>query len=372
MAWPQRLVLTGAFTLVAGFAAWHLFVPFIEGTFGFRPDDFWSYSSGFRRRALPGELIYRIDLLTGAAPLLFSVLLWASTLVVFAALLSEIHRTLPWPQVLLLLSSPVLLIYEVDTEILLLLPFAALGLPASLRPWGLLLAILLAMAIRELALLFYAPMLWALLLRGSPALRLMTVLTTAAAVLVLLAPVTPDYHLEREYWPERGIDGLRSTHLYGFAELGLADVVPMHLEMIRAHLVQALPGFVAFLLFCCGLLRARTGRPLPALWFLVVYLVFAVLSVDYGRYHYLFFAWALFASTEVASPWFDFREVETLGRRMAPRTVEAFDAALCWLHERAGMVLLVIFVLAPAGPWVERYELHPRFVEFALEVLERL
>ncbi|MCU0907784.1 MAG: hypothetical protein MUF73_10130 [Rhodobacteraceae bacterium] len=325
-----------------------------------REDTFWSWSSGFARRGLPGEIIYRLDLLTGVGQLLFAALLVA-VFVAFAAMaLAELYRRLSGVQFALLCLTPAVLFYRVDAEILILLPFFGLILvPGAWRRPVALVLIAVAALTRELALVLFLPVLLTLAVTGPVWLRGATVATVAALALPFVVGGEPNYALETLYWPDRGIPNLKETVLYGFATMGVTDVLRLHLGFVGEAGLILLPSIVLFLALALSLIvPAGPHGPRAALVFLPLVAAMFILTVDYGRYFYLLTFYVALATRPDCLPVFDLHAWRGL-----PRAEAAVGRMGHWAA-RHRTAILAAFVLAPNGFWSREYEVWPRALMF--------
>ena len=146
-------------------------VPYLVGTdlYSFRDDNFWSYTSGFYRRGLPGELLLWLNNITdGAGPILYSSILMGFYLVVLTLVLRSLiprHGTL---FLFLLCVSPIMLFFRIDSEVFLLLPFALICLLGrSIRLPILMIFVVVSIAVRETAFLIYLPIILRCFTTGS-------------------------------------------------------------------------------------------------------------------------------------------------------------------------------------------------------------
>jgi hypothetical protein len=358
--------LTVAAAMVA-VAVWKYAERILSGLpFGFRDDTFWAWSSGFARRGLPGEIIYRLDLLTGAGPLLFSVLLVAVFAAIAVLALAELHGRLSAVQFVLLCLTPVVLIYRVDAEILILLPFFGLILARGAWRGPVTLALIaVATLTRELALVLFLPVLVTLAFTGPVWLRAATVATVAALALPFVLGGPPTYALETLYWPEHGVPGLRDMIMYRFAEMGLAELLGLHLGFWAEDGLIVLPSILVFLALALSILvPAGPHGPRAALVFLPLVAAMFILTVDYGRYFYLLVFYLILATRPDCLPFFDLRDWRGLP---GPEAVMARAGHWAARHRTA---VLAVFALVPTGFWTNEYQALPRVVLFLRTMAE--
>jgi len=355
---PVPLTVAAAMVAVA---VWKFAERILSGLpFGFRDDTFWAWSSGFARRGLPGEVIYRLDLLTGTGPFLFSVLLIAVFAGIAVLALGELHRRLPGAQFALLCLTPVVLIYRVDAEVLILLPF--LGLILARGTWlGPVTLVLIAVATltRELALVLFLPVLVTLAITGPVWLRAITLATVAALSLPFVLGGQPTYALETLYWPDHGVPGLRDMIMYRFAEMGLSELLHLHLGFWAENWLIVLPSILVFLALALSILvPAGPQGSRAALVFLPLVGAMFILTVDYGRYFYLLVFYVILATRPDCLPFFDLRDWRGLP------AAEAGLARVGHWTARHRTAVLAAFALVPSGFWTNEYQALPRVVLF--------
>jgi hypothetical protein len=362
--YPVPLTVAAAMVTVV---VWKYAERILSGlAFGFRDDTFWAWSSGFTRRGLSGEVIYRLDLLTGAGPFLFSVLLVAVFAVIAVMALDEMYRRLTAMQFALLCLTPVVLIYRVDAEILILLPFLGLILARGAGRGPVTLALIaVATLTRELALVLFLPVLLTLATAGPVWLRVTTVVTVAALALPFVLGSQPTYALETLYWPEHGVPGLRDMIMYRFAEMGLAEVLGLHLGFWAEDGLIVLPSILVFLALALSVLvPAGPQGPRAALVFLPLVAAMFILTVDYGRYFYFLVFYLALATRPDCLPFFDLRDWRGLP---GPEAVMARAGHWAARHRTA---VLVAFALVPSGFWTNEYQALPRVILFLRTMVE--
>jgi len=193
----------------------------------------------------------------------------------------------------------------------------------------------------------------------------------------LLVPTHVTHLLELTYWPSRGFPRLHENWLYRFAGNPLGKTIQLHLGWLLSvrGLVEWTAILVFFLLVIATLNRDRM-RPAETLWFLAVNTGFFVLTVDYGRYLPVLFAfytaYSLYAPPPVSSAPAQDGPGRTGRLRLAAAAVAGFAV-------RHRIALLVLLALAVLGPWVTDPDPTPAFysrisswVSRADEVLRRI
>jgi len=150
-----------------------------EDPYSFRVDNFWAFSSSIFRRALNGELIYRINLATGHGIYIYSLFIWITFLIFLYLAIREIKETLTFYDLFLLLISPALLLYRVDSEIFALLPFLTLLNPnKNIRLWGTIALIIISTLFKEISFLFFLPVLLYFFINGNISIKVTTFMTS--------------------------------------------------------------------------------------------------------------------------------------------------------------------------------------------------
>lgn len=307
-----------------------------------REDDYWSFTGGFIRRALLGEVLFQGSSLTGtnisAAVSVACVIAYG--FVVYRVLRRLLHTLAP-VQVAMLALTPLLIPFKIDREVFLLLPllaFATAG-TSNLR-WTIAGSVAaVAALVHEFALALYVPLMLAVhassgrLLRVSPALLVAGALVVIAVPLALV-PAAPTLVPEQAFWPRFGITGLDQSWLYAFAEMRFSEVLRLHAGYMTASLTAFLN--VAFVLASFWFLVTRVATaPAMRLAAPFVLLPFFVLTVDYGRYAYVLFAFFVLGDRIVSE-----QRAATAAATERPRWTP-----LTW-------VVLVGMSLAPVAFWV--------------------
>lgn len=340
----------------------------------FREDNFWSYSSGFCRRASVGEIIYILDTFTGLGPLVLTMMYCAIFIISALFVFYSICEAFSLLEIILLSLTPFVLLYMVDGEVLMLLPLLAMGMQRSGgRNFIVLVLIAFAISARELALLLYSPALLILLVRGHPIIRVAVVLVLAAfctSFSGLCGP--PSFVLETTYWPDRGVTMLTDSQLYKFAEKSLSDVLALHLKHIGENALLGGIQWFALATTFMTYIAWQTQQPLTVLWFLVIYAFASVLSIDHGRYAYFFFFFTILMARPASRDWFRLNDLgipsaASIERAIAP-AVGYMSAARRWLLP----VSLFVLVIGPSAFVISQTQLMPRFLVYPLKALEKL
>lgn len=331
--------------------------------FAFREDNFWSYSSSIFRRGMVGEVIYFIDVLTGNGAYIFSCLIWLTFLVFLAKTLSYMKDSLSLIELSIFLISPCFLLYSVDSEIFTLLPFLALmSSNHVVKLWGGLLLIALAISIREISFLFYFPILIYMFIFEKVEIKLVSLLILILSLFLLLYPKPdPTFLLEDTHWSDKGYE-LKDHHLYQFVTMGIYDVLAYHFGYFRDKLFYIVIPLLSFISLSIIFFYQRTKDSVAALYYLGMVSVCFILTIDYGRYFYLFWMYAILSSHPKVSylfikPWsfINFRP-------------DFIDRGLSWLYQFRTL-FLVTLVLAPSGYWIGVYQLYPRIMTLVHEGL---
>lgn len=351
-----------------------LFFPMLQGeAYGFRDDNFWSLTSGFYRRFLPGDFLYYTDLVTSFGIEIYSLVL--ITLFGFFAILvyRELNITLQPIEKIILSLSPIVLLYQVDSEIFLLLPILPLLFikDRSAREATFLLLLLFSIFVRELSILFYAPVLLWIIVQSPIKLKIAATSIVAIFVFsILFLSGEPTYGLERDYWPAQGVSDLETTHLYQFAEKSITEVLALHLSLIQEYFIIFAPGVVLFLLLCCTYIYRRTSTAYPVVFFIVLCLVSFVLTIDYGRYYYLFFFLCVFLSSDNVRGYYQLpRGLDALFGRIFEYVNASFQN-LSRVSKYFFAATAAAFVLAPVGYYIEYYDPWPRVVMVTIKMFE--
>ena len=329
-------------------------------SYAFRPDNFWSYSSSIYRRGSTGEIVYYLDIITGKGIYIFALLIWSLFVLFLIKFLKEIKGELSLLETLLLVISPFLLLYSVDAEIFTLLPFLTLfSRNKFLNVWGTLFLIVVATLIREISLLFYFPVLVSFIVCGQRHIKLFATIVLFALFLIVLYPKpTPTFLLEQTHWSSLE---LQDTSLYKFADTPLREVLPKHIGFIMSKWEYFIIPVVCFMLLATSMFYKRTLNVLGALYLFSMISVCFVLTVDYGRYFYLFLIFSTLASSSAVSKHFttfpailNFKSLNLLGGSLSK--IEANKK-----------YLLLFAVFSPSGFWASAYQIKPRFYTLLAE-----
>lgn len=344
-----------------------------DRAYTFRPDNFWAWSSGIYRRAMLGELLILVDRNTGYGPEILSGMIYATFLVVAAAVCFLLRRSLTIPELILLSLTHFVIFYFVDAEIFLFLPMAAILMPRFQGQQAVvLLLIVVATVIRELAILLYSPVLLYFIQRGTKWIRIGVVLYLIAFVATIMMPGSPNFSAEKLYWEPRGITGLIDEHLYLFVDMSLIEVLARHLNRISNNLLFGGGLWLLNAVFLIVYISHKTRSGILAAWFFGVYVVSSLLSIDHGRYAFFFLAFSVFITTERGHSWFNF---EDLNKRLPRLIMDVLDRPTCWIADRRRFILpivLSLLVVAPSGGWVGGVDWPPRIYVYIEKAQEKL
>ena len=283
--------------MFAQYAAWRFYY---GASYAFRDDNFWAYSSGIYRRALPGELMYQIDRLTGLGPETLLAAIFISFAFVVLAVGRVIWRTISLPELILIVISPIVFFFEIDAEIFLFLPFLAIRYAPEVWRWpAILILIIIATSIREIAVILYSPVLLLMLTRCGWRMRIGAAAFLGVFTLSLVAPLgEATLFLETTYWPAQGIGGLADKSLYQFVNLSFSDLMrEYHLPVLTEYGAMWVIPWIGLGMFLIAYVARETRSGLFTLWFLALYISISILSIDHGRYAYFCFCFAVLASS---------------------------------------------------------------------------
>lgn len=326
-----------------------------ELSYPFRADNFWAYSSSIFRRGLTGEIIYNLDILTGKGIYLFTFSIWSFFVLFLARFLKELRRELSVTECILFIFSPFLLLYSVDAEIFTLLPFLTLfSKNHKVCIWGTLALIVISTLIREISLLFYFPVLIYFMINGQRHLKL-----TAGLILLILLSIalfpkpSPTYFLENSYWSTLE---LQKHSLYKFSDMPISQVLPMHLDFIFSKWQYFVIPVTCFLLLATSLFYKRTSSALGSLYLFSMISACFVLTVDYGRYFYLFIMLTVLASSPSTYKYFT-----TFPAILNFNGINSLLGCFLKKIESNKSIILLIAVISPSGYWAGDYQIKPRF-----------
>jgi hypothetical protein len=308
-----------------------------------REDDYWSYSSGFVRRALLGEVLYRGTLWTGhnVSWVVSSLLVLVYGVVVWQVLRRIVEQH-PLGEVLLLAATPLMIPFGVDREVLLLAPIVILA--AAQKPAvGQVAASLVALVVNlvhEFAAILYVPVFLAMHMRTGRAARASLPLVAALLLTIETLPLVlwrpePTLELEKLFWPRFGLAGLELTHLYRFANMRLSELLEMHARYATSGPAAIVNGGFA-LLFAWFLWSEVVRDALARVAFLGSLVPMFLLTIDYGRYAYLVFAFWLLAQECMENA----KCIDTGALERVPG------------YSKWSRCSLLISALAPVGYWV--------------------
>jgi len=366
LQWLSALAL---FAVMAGLEMLINLVPYLiyDVTFWFREDNFWSYSSGFSRRALIGELLYWFQAFLGIGPWILSIFIYLAFIPLLAAMCRELFKTASPLIIILLMFTPFALSYGADAEIFLLLPLLAMTGTESDRQKLTVLALIAAVSlIREIALILYIPVLLRFISRESGALRYLSIAYIGVMLFSLVYDFgAPNFSLETGFWPQHGVSGLEDTVLYGFATTSLGELIAIHYESTMHYPVLALIqwGLLAGAMFFY--LAHRNVPPLVFGWFIAMFAVSSVLTIDHGRYAYMFFMFAVLLSSDVRKSWFDFDLPALPPIRWATDLTQSLMTAMMRVAGIALPVVLALLIISPSGFHTGDMDWTPRVLEIA-------
>ena len=330
--------------------------------YSFRPDNFWSYTSSIFRRGLAGEIIYRAQLLTGNGIYLFSLAIWLMFALSLMLFLKEvINERLRAVEIIFLILSPFILLYSIDTEIFCLLPFLTLfSKNEKVRNLGTLCLIIISVLFREFSLLLYFPVILHFILKGSKGIKISYTLAFLFILFVIFMPKpTPTYILENTIWNDLQ---LRNTNLYKFTEMSLKDVLPIHIGFISEKWHYFITAVICFILFTASTFYAKTKSIIGVFYLLITIAICFILTVDYGRYFYLFLIFYFIASNHKISSYFctfpqSLQKIDD---------IKLFHSFFTFVGKHK-LLILIIATLAPSGYWSGEYQIKPRFITLLAE-----
>jgi hypothetical protein len=274
----------------------------------------------------------------------------------------EIRKELTLLETILFIFSPLFLIYNVDAEIFTLLPFLVLShKDEKIRVWGGIFLIILACLIREISLLFFFPVLISFILNEKKLNRIISSFTLIFLILFTISPTPPPtYFLENTYWMDRGID-LKSYNLYQFADMRATEIITIHLGYILSKIELVVVPVLCFMLFILSVFYKRTQSLTGTIYILVMVSTCFLLTVDYGRYFYLFVMFIFLASQKKTTKLFSTFPTIPIIKDSSPikRTLQKVEAYKIYL--------LLILVFSPSGFWAGAYQLTPRFYTLLIE-----
>ncbi len=349
--------------------------PYLFGgnEYTFRPDNFWAYSSGFFRRGFVGELIYWLDIITGYGPRFFSAILLTSFVLSAITAILIARRNTTIPEQILICISPIFLLYRVDSEILLFLPFAVIFLwNGKNKNYFILVSIILSMCIREIALLYYFPVLLGFVFSRNINLRISSISALAAWTFCFIFLHNVNYNLEHTYWPNQGITNLMDNHLYKFSTMPFKQVIFLHVGFIYDNILLITPGILSFFTFAYIYIVKKYNTIIPAVWFLLTTALFFILTVDYGRYYYFLFIFLLFFTCSTGRKYFQFKEISYIGHLVASPILSRIDNFSSGYINRCGLISLLIFALSPSGFWADSYTIYPRVLNLSIKIAKFL
>ena len=257
----------------------------------FREDNFWSYESQIFRRAMSGQIIWYMDLISNNGPLLYSILMFLTFSVGSAIVLRISSELLTKTECILLLISPMYLIYSVDSEIFVALTALLFFFRfARNAPIFIINIILFFALIREISILVYFPILLTIMVRNRYGV-LYLIASIAFYVILLNAIWGNDYlSLEQNYWPAPREWRLEQYGLYNFLDSSVIDVLKKHvLETFRGDFPYNILFWLSGFIFINSIVFLRSKSPSYKVYFAFMYALCSILSYDHGRYFYVFF-----------------------------------------------------------------------------------
>ena len=370
------LCLSGLFFVYSFLAFKDAVLPYLidDIVFAFNTDNFWSYSSGFIRRALLGQILYFNQSVLGIGPWFFSFTTFALVVLFAGYVCVELNKTTPAWQVILLALTPFALLYFVDAEILMLLPLLAMVQNDSRhQKLFVLLLIMVLSQMRELILVLYFPVLLRFIfidrgLVGKASIAFIAVMS----FLLLWDFGPPSYVLEKTFWPEHGAPNLHEEHMYTFAEMSFTEMLDLHVGSILEFFIPAMIFWVLLAASLFWFLAKRITSPILFAWFVGTFLVSSILSIDHGRYAYFFFMFAVLFSADTRQRWFD---LNLFDHPWWNHLHTAFTPAHDWFARTARIMLPVslgLLIIAPSGYYTGLVLWKPRAYEVVVALLQQV
>lgn len=347
-----------------------------KSPYTFRTDNFWSYSSGFTRRGLPGELlIWLNEVSAGNGPFIFSAIVSLLFIVTYVIVLSRLFSDCSGVSSILLALSPILLFFQIDAEIFMLLPLLVMCFTTPGPSMPLVLALIgLSIAFREASILLYFPV----IVKGFFDKRAISAVISAAIIGLFIISISLQgedlsYRMERDYWPAFGITDLLASHLYSFSDLPLSETISFHLEMISRKFVAGGASLIAFFFICTITIYLRSRSLFLVLYFSCAMGVMGILTVDYGRYYYLFFFAAVLMSDQRAMLYVILEPIKViLDEKLVNSRLFAKWRCDAVRLTRIRTLALLVICLAPTGFYIGSLKMTPQFVRVVSEFLVRV
>lgn len=286
-----------------------------------------------------------------------------------------IRRTISLPELILIVISPIVFFFEIDAEIFLFLPFLAIRYAPEVWRWpAILILIIIATSIREIAVILYSPVLLLMLTRCGWRMRIGAAAFLGVFTLSLVAPLgEATLFLETTYWPAQGIGGLADKSLYQFVNLSFSDLMrEYHLPVLTEYGVKWVIPWIGLGMFLIAYVARETRNGLFTLWFLALYISISILSIDHGRYAYFCFCFAVLASSPSVRACFLFDDAPLPLLGTVRKLADLMAQGLVDWGRYIRLVGLAMLALGPSGAFVFRLEPYPRIVAFTLQVLEKL
>jgi len=375
------LFACAATTIVCGQELYKNILPYFfeikSGTltlYTFVPDNFYSFSSVIYRRALPGEVIYYLDVLTGNGPLAFSFIIFMFSAFIVFLIFREAAETLTPPECFLLMLTPIVLNYKIDGEIFLFIPFISiLFMKGQARDILTLFLIGVAITIRSVAFIFFLPVVLYLIFNGRSYVRVFAALVLAAATAFLFAPKPdPTYLLETTYWPDQGYGDLKETYEYMFVEWGLSDIIRFHIELLDGHVWSSLIGMFAITVLSVVYIVKRSENVALATYYILMIMFFSIVSIDYGRYYYVYFGFAILSTHAKATDYFSFAPFPQILDRFLPDTQRRISDALLSVGSVSRAIMIAFFALCPVGYWAAETSFPPRLLQLFGDIIDHV
>ena len=337
-----------------------LLLPYFNRSIAYtiREDNFWAYSSGFVRRGLLGEALYRAETAVGGNPSWMLSLLFVIVYAIATTQVLKLASQKLTPIVFAVLcATPLVWNFSTDREVLLLLPLLLMASPPESRyrfRLGLCMLPLMVL-VHEAAMLFYLPLLALTAVCTPCAKRKVEVLGAGAlvlftAMLLLTSKTNLTYRLEREVWPLVGIENLESTYLYTFAKTSLPEILRQNYGFLANSL--GMSAIISVALSMAFMIFGIDENPQWRAILLVGLPVFFTLTVDYGRYLYFLFYFVVLGEQIAKGQLSDRIPVSRLADML--RDWGRGNGSPMVIKVSSARLLLPIIACMPIGFWVQR------------------
>jgi hypothetical protein len=179
----------------------------------------------------------------------------------------------------------------------------------------------------------------------------------------------PTFYLENNYWSTQGVFSapafILNKGLYRFVSMPLSDLLTFHLSVLKeikyGWFLLGLP-ITSFMGLFVGVFYSRTKSVEGTLYAIALISVSFFLTLDYGRYFYVFFMFALLASSNSVKLYFTtFPKLPFIRLDHATKLFEKIA-----LYR---MYFLLTLIIAPSGFWAEKFTVHPRIFTFLHELI---